>query len=124
MMYIILAVVVVIIYRMFKAKSERKEWIEKYGTLPNYLKDTIRDVKISYPNNIVKRETSEEVNIICEGPSHTVMLFFSWVPTGLLLRIDYSDMLGRNVVKNIDFDPKDFNSEVLMQIMMGIFMQN
>lgn len=121
MTYLIILGVLAIAYFMYKAKSERQEFITKYGPLPIYLKKTIEDLKERYPNHVVKRESKEDIRIICYGsPRYTIILFFSWLPTGLALRVDYENILGRKFVKNFDFNPEYFDDSVLSDILDSI----
>jgi hypothetical protein len=123
MIYALLIVGIIIAYLMFQAKSQRNEWIDKYGVLPEYLKNTIKELKAAYPNHEISKETSEDIVINCFGPSHNWIIFFNWIPDGLAIRLEYSDMLSRKITKSIDFNPEDYNVKMLSDIMMGIIHQ-
>lgn len=123
MIYAFLIIGIIIAYLMFQAKSQRNEWKDRYGALPEYLKDTIKELKLAYPNHNIRKETPEDVVINCFGSNHNWIIYFNWIPTGLSLRLEFSDILGRKVIRNLDFNPQDFNTNVLSQFMTELIAQ-
>jgi hypothetical protein len=98
----------VLFFFYFKPKSERWTLVQKYGIITFYLKDIIPLIKSDFPQYVITKSNSEEYYISCRGNTHSIMYFFSWVPGGLYLRMQFNDFMGRKYARNYDMHPDRF----------------
>lgn len=100
--------VLILIFFFLMPKGERWTLVQKYGVITFYLRDIIPLIQNDFPKYVVTKSNSEEYYISCRGNSHSIMYFFSWVPGGLFLRLQYSDFMGRKFSRNYEIHPDRF----------------
>lgn len=110
MWYFILgAVVVGILWYRQTCINQRKEYTDKYGAIDELARLIIDELKDEYPNHQVMKHTVEDFNIHCMGKSHDFLVFFSYNPSGVAVRVDFTSMLGQRRVVEEQFLPHELN---------------
>ncbi len=119
---IIVGLVIGVIYFFSTAKGQRKELIQRFGPIDQRAGEVILSLKEAYPNHKIIKHTQEEYQIHCFGSSHDYFVILGYTPSGVYVRISYTDMLGGENVVSEEMNPNllnEYKIQMMMQNAMG-----